>query len=107
MSEMKFETEVFIDYEIDGWSTPFREKVFVTWTLELECREYGVKSFIVTAPDQQLSFSVKKDDENGDEQTKDILLDATNLVTTPPTEFNGMLAPCSLEFRKGKWVLEF
>ena len=68
-----FTTEVKVDYmpslvNHDRDIELITKRVSLKWNLELELREYGVKSFLITVPEQviELEFEENIYDENDD-----------------------------------------
>jgi hypothetical protein len=58
----KVDLEIFDSY---GFHDAYA-KTRVTWSLDLEMREYGVKSILIIVPDQKISLSHVKDEYEGD-----------------------------------------
>jgi hypothetical protein len=103
-----FKTSVNIDISLDGYNNHDveTETVNLTWDLELEMRNYGIKSFIVTVPDQKITvyLNIWGDDEDTEQE---IVLDVKDVEIVRDSKELGSLFPHSLEFYKGKWKLVF
>ena len=102
-----FKTQVDLDISLDGYDNHDVEtkKVTIRWDLELEMRNFGIKSFIVTVPEQKINVSLNIWDDNED-FGKDLVLDVKDVIV----ERNGnsdQLIPSILEFYQGKWKLVF
>ena len=106
-NENSFKTQIDLDILLDRTDNHDIEtkKMNILWNLEFETRQYGLRSFIITVPDQQITLSVNVwgDDEDTHE---DVTLDIKDVVIEEPTTF-GSIFPKSLEFYKGKWKLVF
>lgn len=103
-----FKTSVNIDISLDGYGNHDVETqtVNLTWDLELEMRNYGIKSFIVTVPDQKITvyLNIWGDDEDIEQE---IVLDVKDVEIVLDSKELGSLFPHSLELYKGKWKLVF
>lgn len=83
-------------------------KTKIKWKLELEMREYGIKSFIITVPDQVVTSDVWRYNEETDEEyaetetieLKDVDVELDNNVLD-------QLFPIRLELWQGIARLEF
>lgn len=82
------------------------EKVNLRWDLELEMREYGIKSFIITVPDQQISVDIRVWGDD-DDTFETLTFDIKDVIIEREEGVLGSLAPHTLEFFKGKWKLVF
>lgn len=102
-----FKTQVDIDITLDRKDNHDIEtkKVNLRWDLELEMRQYGVKSFIITVPDQKINLSVNVWGED-DDSHEDVTLEVKDVLVEQPTNLS-QLIPSSLEYYKGKWKLVF
>lgn len=108
MSDMNFTTKVDLMYSKDGWDSEYNAKVDIKWSLELEARSYGIKSFIVTVPEQDIHFSIVKEGlGEEDDYPEDITIRLTTVAVGEPGEWTGTFAPSALNFYKDKWRLEF
>ena len=103
----EFKTKVELDltldrddnYEIDTHFANLR------WTLEMEMRQYGIKSFDITVPDQKITVNlIIWGDEEDTEET--LTLDVKDVIVERSGDFDG-LVPRSLELYDGKWKVVF
>ena len=103
-----FKTQVDIDITLDRQDNHDIEtkKVNLRWDLELEMRQYGIKSFIITVPDQKINLSVNVWGED-DDSHEDLTLDVKDVIVEIQEGELGSLIPHTLEFYKGKWKLVF
>ncbi len=103
----EFKTKVDLDLSLDrGDNFDIETKnMNLRWNLELEMRQYGVKSFIITVPDQQItvSLNVWGDDEDTQEE---LTLDIKDVIVER-NDVGDSLIPHALEYYKGKWKLVF
>lgn len=104
-----FTTEVDMDIIGDHVTEPASGKIDIKWQLDLEMREYGVKSFSITVPDQEITATVTKYNEETDEEyEEDITVKLENVETELNT--NGhydSLYPDRLEIHMNRATLEF
>jgi hypothetical protein len=102
-----FKTKVDLDLSLDraGNYDVVTEHVNLRWDLEIEMRQYGIKSFIITVPDQTISvdLNVWGDEEDHQEEIK---MEIKDVVVERNGDFDG-LVPRSLEYYKGQWKLVF
>jgi hypothetical protein len=80
-------------------------KFNLRWNLELEMRDYGVKSFIITVPEQTVTIDVTVWGEDGD-TVEPLTLEIKNVCI----EHSGRLdqiVPSHLEYIRGQWTLNF
>lgn len=103
----EFKTQVDLDLMLDRKDNYDIEttKMNLRWNLELEMRQYGIKSFIITVPDQTVTIDLNVWNDDNDTQEQ-ITLEIKDVVV----ELSGgsdQLIPSSLEFYKGKWTLNF
>lgn len=102
-----FKTRVDLDIMLDRKDNHdvLTKHVNLRWNAELEMRSYGIKSVIITVPDQTITLDVNvwgDEDDTQEELTldiKDVLIEHNGSLET--------LIPSSLEFYKGKWKLVF
>lgn len=103
----EFKTQVDLDLMLNdqGNHDVVTKHVNLRWNLELEMRQYGVKSFIVTVPDQTftVSLNIWGDDEDTE---KEIVIDVKDVLVENDSDLNS-LVPHTLSFYKGKWKLIF
>ena len=84
-----------ISGETDGTTT-------IKWFFEMEVRNYGIKSFYLIVPDQEITIDWEKKSQEKLE-IKDV--EAEFMVDG---EFTGItLIPKTLEHSSGKWTLKF
>ena len=99
-----FETDVTFEFEN---TLLVEDRVKVKWTLELEIREWGIKSFIVTVPEQVIRF----EERNGDDEIpREIVLKNVNVMYITGEEVSmsfPTIAPSVLTIYKGKIELAF
>ena len=103
----EFKTKVDLDLSLDRTDNFDIETKHMNlrWNLEFEMRQYGVKSFIITVPDQTVTVFLNVwGDENDTEE--ELTLDINNVIVERNGE-SDQLIPSSLEFYKGKWKLVF
>lgn len=103
-----FKTQVDLDLTInrpDNFEIETK-KMNLRWNAEFEMRSYGVKSVIITVPDQQVSLDIRVwgDDEDTFET---LTLDIKDVIIERQNEGLEFLIPQTLEFFKGKWKLVF
>lgn len=85
-------------------------KAQVEWHLEMEAREWGVKSFMITVPDQKITLMVDRYNEETDEEYEE---EVTIDVVGCKTEFDDckinttVVAPTRLEKYYDKFELLF
>lgn len=104
----EFKTQVDLDISLEDLENHDVEtkKVNLYWNLELEMRQYGVKSFIITVPDQKLNISLNMWGE-AEDFGKEITLDVEDVLIEHDGEFFSSIIPKTLEYYKGKWKLVF
>lgn len=81
----------------------------IKWKLELEVREYGIKSFIVIVPDQTITSAVWRYNEETDEEYQEdvtIELKDVKVNVADCSRLDG-LQPVELEIYHGRATLEF
>lgn len=81
----------------------------VTWHLELEARAWGVKSIIITVPEQKLELSMTEEHEDGEDTDTGKTYDLTDVIVSEPV-FTGSIdtiTPFELENTAKGWVLHF
>lgn len=107
-NENSFKTQVDLDIMLNREDNHDIEtkKMNLRWNVEFEMRQYGIKSTIITIPDQQVTLSVNvwgDEDDSYEEVTldiKDVVIERTG------TGFDS-LVPQKLEFYKNKWTVTF
>lgn len=102
-----FKTKVDLDLMLDRNDNydVLTKHINLRWDLEFEMRQYGVKSFIITVPDQSITIDLNiwGDDDDTQEELKFDIKD----VLIERSSTSDSLFPKSLEFYKGKWKLVF
>ena len=112
MTEFKTKIVVEMDYyDIFGLSDVNADdcKAEVKWNFELEMREWGVKSVLVTVPEQIIEIEgeyYSDEDEEYCSFTKKVRL-AEVEVNLSEVEWDKCLQPKWIEQYKGKWTMEF
>lgn len=104
-----FKTQVALDLYIDRPSQNFEietKNMNLRWNLDLEMREYGIKSFIITVPDQTLNVTLRIWGEEED-SFEELTLELKDVTIEKNEGELGSLVPHTLEFYKGKWKLVF
>jgi hypothetical protein len=112
-NENNFKTQVELDILLDRKDnyTIDTKNMNLSWNLELEYRSYGVKSTIITIPDQKvtLSLCVWGDDEDTYEEVtldiKDVVIERHSTCEYK-TSFDSLI-PRSLQYFKNKWTVVF
>ncbi|HBI01187.1 MAG TPA: hypothetical protein DDY18_06140 [Flavobacterium sp.] len=102
-----FKTKVNLELYIENLNNYdlVTKEVEVNWNLEFEMRDSGVKSFIITVPEQKINVDINVWGEQEDEQ-KTLTFKLDN-VKIEKNEGREMIIPSSLEFFKEKWTLVF
>ena len=102
-----FKTQVDLDVMLDRKDNYDIEtkKINLRWNLELEMRQYGVKDFIITVPDQTVTIDLNVWGEDTDTQEQ-VTLEIKDVLVERASQ-SSQLIPNSLEFYKGKWTLIF
>lgn len=103
-----FETEVNVEDE----DTKRSGKATIRWKLEFEMRNWGVKGFVLSVPDQDFSGWLEKFDygteenfnPNG-EQVNFRLIDVKAIH--PVLDASAIICPEKLVIENGKFVVEF
>ena len=105
----EFTTEVDIDIIGSHNIQSGGGKTKIKWKLELEMREYGIKSFIITVPDQVVTSDVWRYNEETDEEYQEEVSVELKDVKIDTGSMSGLyeLSPCKLEVYQGKATLEF
>lgn len=64
----EFETEVQVEqYGVRGLTLGYNQKINIKWSLELEMRGWGIKDFVVSAPDQEVTLmKILHEDEDSE-----------------------------------------
>lgn len=104
-----FKTEVQFNITGSHNQQPASGKTLIEWTVDIEMREYGIKSFGLSVPDQEITTMVWKYNEETDEeyeeeltlQVKDVKIHVSDCA-----RLDG-LAPVKLELWQNKYTLEF
>jgi hypothetical protein len=107
-NENSFKTQVKLDILLDRTDNYEIETLTMNlrWNLELECKNYGVRSIIITVPEQQCGLSVRVWGDD-DDTYEDVTLDVKDVeIDRGSSDFTGLI-PQSLVYFKGKWRLEF
>lgn len=95
MSEITFTSEV--EFRDEGKDRTTKGKI--KWCFEMEMREWGVKDFVVSVPEQEVELDWIEEDDEGEEKTSEELLSIENCgVDTDAVNFNRILTPTALEF---------
>lgn len=104
----EFKTQVDLDLMLDdqGDHDVLTKHVNLRWNLELEMRQYGVKSLIVTVPGQTFTVSLNIWGENDGDTEKEIVIDVKDVSVENDSDLNS-LVPHTLVFYKNKWKLVF
>jgi len=107
-NENSFNTQIELDLMLDrkdNYSIE-TEKLHVKWNVEFEMRSFGIKSVIVTVPEQTIDVEVRVwgDDDDTFEQ---ISFDLKDVEVVRESEGFENLIPSKLECYKGKWKLIF
>jgi hypothetical protein len=101
---VEFETEVELEFES---TLLVKDRVKVKWSLELEVRDWGIKSFIVVVPEQTIHF----EEQDGDDHIpREFVLKDVKLLGWEGNYrdlFMMTFAPLSLSVHKGKIRLDF
>lgn len=105
-----FKTEVQLDITGSHNQEPASGKVFIEWTVDIEMREYGIKSFGLSVPDQEVTTVVNKYNEETDEEyeeeitlkLKDVKIEYQDNSILPSG-----LYPLKLEVYQNTAILEF
>jgi hypothetical protein len=93
----------------------FMKETAIKWTFELEMREWGVKSVYVSVPDQVINLQYEyfkeesvpgASDDGYVKEEKQVQITDAQVEGLDRTGFDS-LAPQVLEYRDGKWVLDF
>lgn len=103
-----FETQIDLDLMLKGYDNHdvLTEKVNLVWNLELEVRSYGVRSFIVTVPEQTITVTLNMwGDEKDTEMDLTLEIKDVEILFNRGAEMN--LVPSCLEYYQGKWRLVF
>jgi 5,10-methylene-tetrahydrofolate dehydrogenase/methenyl tetrahydrofolate cyclohydrolase len=84
-------------------------EVLLEWSLELEVRKFGIKSFIVTVPEQTFEIEFTKYNERLDEDSRieETIIVKNVIVDINATKLQHGISPKSLTFYNDKWTLEF
>ena len=105
MNEFKTQVDLDVMLDLPDNHDIVTKKVNLRWNLELDMRQYGIKSFDISVPDQTLTIDVSIWGEDTDIE-KEITLDVKDVLVERNGENDG-LVPNTLEFYKGKWKLVF
>jgi hypothetical protein len=101
----EFKTQVDLDLQLERTDNYDIEtkKINLRWNLELELRQYGVKSVIITVPEQflRLDINVWGDDTDTYEEMKLTIKDVEIVRDTDS------LIPHTLGYFNKKWRLVF
>jgi hypothetical protein len=92
--------------EMSESSSCYRQKVTLKWSVEFEMREWGIKSCIITVPEQEITFEIELD-ERDDFETKTVTVLLKEIHTDVSDQICLNLVPRKLEFYRGKWTLSF
>ena len=105
----EFKTQVDLDLMLNdqGNHDVLTKQVNLRWSLELEMRQYGVKSFIVTVPDQTFTVSLNVWGDDDEDTEKEITLEAKDIQVVMREDGISNMIPSTLECYKGKWRLVF
>lgn len=107
-NENSFKTQVELDILLPRTDNHNIEttKMNLRWNLELEVRQYGIKSTIITIPEQkvELSVCVWGDD---DDTYENVTLDIKDVIIERSGTGLDSLIPKKLEYFKNKWTLVF
>lgn len=81
----------------------------IKWTLELEIRSYGIKDIMIRVPDQTITTSVWRYDEETDEEyPEDITIELKDVkVENDSSMTHGETFPKKVEIYQGKATVEF
>lgn len=79
----------------------------IIWHLELESREWGLKSMITYAPPQIIDVTWFERDANDNEIEREEELTLDDITTESDDYAGGFCRPRMLYYEKGKWVLVF
>jgi len=100
MNDQTFRTkDVDIDYE--QWSG----KATLTWSYELEVRDWGIKDLNIHVPDQTIIVDWKNLDD--DEKQPPEELELKDVKVTINATYNQALCPTSITEYKGEWEVSF
>lgn len=103
-----FKTKIQLDIIGDAFGVKAGSgEIELTWNLELEMREYGVKGFVVSVPDQAVNCEVERYDEETDEEITETETIELKDVKVELDEIKGMVVPIRLELWQGRAKLEF
>lgn len=98
--------ETDIELDLYGeYSNVTTKIVFLKWKYELEYRSWGIKNVSITIPDQKIYVEIEVEDENGDYERKDIVIELKNIEMEGETKIP--LLPTKLTNICGRWVVEF
>lgn len=111
MNEFTFQTEIKVDDDDgkrDGQCT-------IKWSVEFECRSWGIKSVMITVPDQEFKGWLEKRDPMTEEvfdsqkESPSFLIKDVNVVSPfgPDCNCMGILCPQSIHISGGKFSVEF
>ena len=78
------------------------DDVLIKWNLEVECRQWGVKSVYATMPKQEIEVQLQNEDDEEIEVRK---IDVEDVETEDISKLP--VRPVELEHIKGKWILKF
>jgi len=105
------------DIRVDLGSDEFRQMetiqpISIRWSLELEMREWGVKSTYVSVPDQDITLVYQIEKDLGNDDFEYVDQEKTIHLTNVQAEFENArwshsLVPTALSEYGGKWTLEF
>jgi hypothetical protein len=106
-----FKTEVDIDIFLkhDKDKSLETKTIILEWSLELEVRKFGIKSFVVVVPDQKIEVDFTEYRENSDEDvitTETVMVKNVSVDMSESKSLYG-LSPKSLIFHDNEWKLEF
>lgn len=106
---MEFETEV----DIDNQDKKYETKGTIKWSLDFECRSWGVKSFYISIPEQKIDVSYTKEVFNAEEddfdyEDVDEVLEIKNCTYDLKVNDTGeVICPQTLLVLDGEFELQF
>lgn len=75
MMIMNFDTLIPLRIIGDGFVRPAHGQINIAWNLSIESRTYGIKSFVVSVPEQTITTTVTEYDENDEEIHREVVLE--------------------------------
>lgn len=86
------------------------QQINLTWTLEYELRDWGVKGMYVAVPDQTIEFSYEYFDPTTDgyvPETKKMTVSDVQVEGLDHSTYDSHFLPRTLELYNGKWTADF